>query len=238
MPHAAGKPDLDLGHRQISLFRGDQDVAAQRQHAAGADRCAVDGGDDRLLALHDGVEALADDPVMTRIGARLSRERRPLLQVGAGRERFAVPGQDDGPDVGAIAQRVEDRHRLFAELPVLRVDRRPSHRHGGYVVGDLDAEAFDRTPSCSYPFLLGLGCLLLEAVESSRVLDQDPPAQAGIADPFAETIEQVAHIGGERAHSDVRPIGAPDQPVRCRLDQGIMERTKVRVVRELAGRPA
>ena len=52
-----------------ALRSSDQDVAAQREHAAGSDGCAVDRGDDRLFAFHDGVEALSDEPVVPWIGS-------------------------------------------------------------------------------------------------------------------------------------------------------------------------
>ena len=63
-----------------ALRSSDQDVAAQREHAAGSDGCAVDRGDDRLFAFHDGVEALSDEPVVPWIGS--SRTARANCQRG------------------------------------------------------------------------------------------------------------------------------------------------------------
>ena len=78
-----------------ALRSSDQDVAAQREHAAGPDGCAVDRGDDRLFAFHDGVEALSDEPVVPWIGSDFLAEPRPL-----------------------------DRNDFFAEAAVLSIDRR------------------------------------------------------------------------------------------------------------------
>jgi uncharacterized protein DUF4167 len=55
-----------------ALRSSDQDVAAQREHAAGSDGCAVDRGDDRLFAFHDGVEALSDDYQKSNVSTRRS----------------------------------------------------------------------------------------------------------------------------------------------------------------------
>ena len=77
---------------------------------------------------------------MPRIGADLV-EGGPLLQVGAGREGLAVAGQHHGPDIGAVAQRVEDGDDLFTKAAVLRVHRRARERHCCDVVGNLNLEA-------------------------------------------------------------------------------------------------
>ena len=85
-----------------ALRSSDQDVAAQREHAAGSDGCAVDRGDDRLFAFHDGVEALSDEPVVPWIGSDFLAEPRPL-----------------------------DRNDFFAEAAVLSIDRRAGQLPSG-----------------------------------------------------------------------------------------------------------
>jgi hypothetical protein len=77
---------------------------------------------------------------VARIGAGLA-DRRPLLEIGAGRERLAFAGEHDGADVGPVAQRVEDGDDLLAETAVLRVHRRPRQPHGRDVIGNRQLEA-------------------------------------------------------------------------------------------------
>ena len=51
-----GQARLQLGIAEAGALRGDHEVAAERQAAAGAERIAVHGGDDRLVDARQQVE--------------------------------------------------------------------------------------------------------------------------------------------------------------------------------------
>ena len=135
---AASHADVDLRHGKGGILGGDEDVAAQGEGEAGADRRAVDGGDDRLRALHHGVEELAHDAVEPAMVAGLVLDRRPLLDVGASAEDAARGGQDDATDIGSVVQRVEDVDHLEPHGAAQRVDRRPVHGDGCDTVSDVE----------------------------------------------------------------------------------------------------
>ena len=61
--------------------------------------------------------------------------------IGAGREGTTGTGQDDGADVIAVMQFVEEGHAFVAEGAILRIHRRAAHGDGGYVVSHLEREA-------------------------------------------------------------------------------------------------
>jgi hypothetical protein len=81
---------------------------------------------------------------VARIAARLLQQRGALRQIGARRENLAVARQHDGAHVDLGAEHVEDPDDLFAKLAILRVHRRRCDRQRGDVIGDVDAEAFER----------------------------------------------------------------------------------------------
>ena len=76
------KADAWLGQREDGVFRRNDEVAGQRDLESTAHRHAVDGGDDRLVA----VEAHRQPAKAARIPAALAARRLPF-QVVAGAER-------------------------------------------------------------------------------------------------------------------------------------------------------
>ncbi len=138
--HAAGEgcePDARLGQRKRCILRRDDEVAGQRDLKTAAHRHAVDGGDDRLVAIEPRGEA----GETALVPAALAACRLPL-QVVAGAERLvAGAGDDRYPLLGVGGEIVEhlvelemrvDMQRIVHFRPRQRDDRdRPLARHPG-----------------------------------------------------------------------------------------------------------
>jgi hypothetical protein len=67
-----------------------------------------------------------------------------LLDVRAGTEHLARPGEDRHAHVVAVVERIEHLHDLVADLRVLRVDRRTVHDDRGDVVAELGLHVLKR----------------------------------------------------------------------------------------------
>ena len=129
-----------LGRKEDVAGGGDGEPRPQRR--------AVQGADDRLGALADGVEALADATVvLPALPAR--GEPAAALHVGAGREHLAGTREDGHAHVLAVAQGVEDIGHLGIELGVLGIDRRVVHGDDGDAVSDRELDECDFHPCTS-----------------------------------------------------------------------------------------
>src|SRR6185437_10216897 len=90
----------DLRQAPFGALGGDDQVAAESEDAADADRVTVDGGDDRLGELgdqNDRTRTAAAQQSLDKIRDRTFGMSAGILEVGAGAERAAaiVAGEDD-----------------------------------------------------------------------------------------------------------------------------------------------
>ena len=99
---AGDQPEVDLRLPEPGRVRSDPQRARHRQLAAAAERVAVDGGDHGLAHLLDEIEHVLAAPGV--IAAAVGRQRRQLVDVGAGDKRLvARAGQDDGAHGRVVA---------------------------------------------------------------------------------------------------------------------------------------
>ncbi len=107
-----GEADARLRQGEGRVLRGDDQVAGQRDLEAAAHGHAVDGGDDRLVA----VEARGEAGKAALVPAALAARRLPF-QVVAGAERLvAGAGDDRDPLLGVGGEIVE--HLVEFEMRV------------------------------------------------------------------------------------------------------------------------
>src|SRR5262245_58222628 len=131
-----------MGVGEPRLGRCDQHVAAERELEAPGDGEAVDRADDRQRATRHGVEQALVAATDRRRDVRLARPlATELLQVDAGAERPAHPGQDDDVNVAGPRDVGERVAQSVAQLTRERVQRlRPIERQRGDAVGAVDQE--------------------------------------------------------------------------------------------------
>jgi hypothetical protein len=99
--------------------RGEHEVAGQRQDEAGAEGRAVDRRDHRLLEVDQFAEPDVQTPDAVAVGEDRALLGRQRLQVAAGAERAAGPGDDDGAHLGGVTRLV---HRLGDALAHFQVE--------------------------------------------------------------------------------------------------------------------
>jgi hypothetical protein len=98
VPRAAAvgrEPDLAVGHHELRVGRGDDQVAGERERHAAAGRIPFDGGDDRLRKGAQRFDELVEegDRLGLRLGPRLAQPD-DAVEVAAGAEVLAVAAQD------------------------------------------------------------------------------------------------------------------------------------------------
>jgi hypothetical protein len=109
--------DAGLGQREGGIFRRDDEVAGQRDLEAAAHRDAVDGGDDRLVA----VEPRGEAGKAALVPAALASGSLPF-QVVAGAERLvAGAGDDRDPLFGVGGKIVEHLVELEMRVDMQRI---------------------------------------------------------------------------------------------------------------------
>jgi hypothetical protein len=149
----AGQPDRGARHREqapLHLAHGDPrslgrhpDVERLEDLDAAGVAVALDGGDDRRRRPEVLEEPLVDeadvgpDPLLELVGCRLARDQRAdqPVEVGAGREVAAGPGQDGGPDAVVGVDHVPGVAQPAQDLGVERV----------LLVGTVEREGHDLT---------------------------------------------------------------------------------------------
>ena len=118
--------ELDLGQPELAhVLARHPLMAPERQLQAAAQRGAVDGGDDRLVARLDLVDQRRQE--------RLLHARGELGDVGAGRKEAARSRQNDGLDAGVGVGLVEGLLQAHAQRVAERVHRRVVHANDRHV---------------------------------------------------------------------------------------------------------
>ena len=122
---ARDDPQPHLRQPELGGVGGDAEVAGERQLEPAAERGAVDRRDHRPRERGDGVhQRLSSSRKPQRL---LERHRPPLLEIGAGAERLARPGQHDRPQVVAALE----AGGQLGEGALERRDQRLRQRVGG-----------------------------------------------------------------------------------------------------------
>src|SRR6266511_3657433 len=140
------------GVRELGVVGGDDEVAHAREHETCSRARALNGGDRRFAEvadLHAAVEV--HDLLVPELAFRRVAHLRPrvalreeLLEVVTGREVLALAGEDDDPDVVALAGAVEGGVELVQELRVLGVrDLGPVQRDRAHRPVDVVAAALE-----------------------------------------------------------------------------------------------
>jgi len=128
---ARQQAQLHFGQAQLGVCRGDARVGRQGHLQATAQRRAVDGGHDRLVAGLDGVADLGQP--------RVFRGLAELADVGAGDEGPAFAHDDDGVHGRVGLSQAQALHQALAHGPAQGVDRRVGDREHGDVLGHGEA---------------------------------------------------------------------------------------------------
>ena len=116
-PASAARPTRGSGSAKVAFSDGDDEVAGQRDLETAAHRDAVDGGDDRLVA----VEARGEAGKAALVPAALAARRLPF-QIVAGAERLvAGAGDDRDPLLGIGGEIVEHLVELEMRVDMQRV---------------------------------------------------------------------------------------------------------------------
>ena len=139
MGAAAAAADIDLRQPEGRGRRRDADVAHRREHAAGAERRAVDRRDHRDRAVTHRTEGAAHD--LGALGILFGLRGQEFLEIETGAERArARAGEDRAIDVGARADRVERSAICAVERQGQRIDRRPVDGDGDDLARGFDDE--------------------------------------------------------------------------------------------------
>jgi hypothetical protein len=136
--------ELDVAVAEPGVQGADRDVGQQRHDGAHADGHAVDRRDDRLLAVDDVIDEVAHLGEHVRHPVVVAGHPPDHVQVAAGRERLARPGDhghpglrvggDFSPDPGEFAV-----HPLVGRVVLVR----PVHGDDQHtLVPAFEAEAF------------------------------------------------------------------------------------------------
>ena len=116
-PASAARPTRGSGSAKVAFSDGDDEVAGQRDLETAAHRDAVDGGDDRLVA----VEARGEAGEAALVPAALSARGLPLQIVAGAECLVAGAGDDRHPLLGIGGEIVEHLVELEMRVDVQRV---------------------------------------------------------------------------------------------------------------------
>ena len=106
---AAGEADAREEKRGLGLRRAEAQIGEERDHRAGADADAVDGGDDRLRTGAHRLDEIAGHAREGEQPLHVARQQRAddVVHVAARREVAAVRRDDDRLDVVGGGERAE-----------------------------------------------------------------------------------------------------------------------------------
>ncbi len=104
----ARQSDIDVGHDESGISRGDDEITCQRQREAGASCGAFDRGDNWFRKSPNGFDPVmqAVDTARLVVGGELSIGLK-ALQVAAGAENGSLPGHDHRTDFRVGLRRAE-----------------------------------------------------------------------------------------------------------------------------------
>jgi hypothetical protein len=126
-----GKADARFGQGEGGVFRSDNQVAGQRDFKTAAHGDAIDGGDDRLVA----IETVREAGKAAGVPAALAALRLPLQIVTCRECPVACAGHDRDPLIGVLVEFVENAMHF-------KVHRR---MHGIHHLGAIERDDGKRT---------------------------------------------------------------------------------------------
>ncbi len=120
---AAGKPDAVEQERGLRLRRGDAQIGRHGDDRAGADRHAVDRGNDRLAAMEHRLDQIAGHARERQQLLHVHGDQRAddLVHIAAGAEIAAVGQEHDGVDIVGVGQGAEGVAQLGIGLEGQRI---------------------------------------------------------------------------------------------------------------------
>ena len=116
-PAKRGEADARLGQGEGRIVGGDDEIAGQRYLKAATHRDAVDGGDDRLVA----VETHGEPGEAALVPAALAARRLPFQIVSGAKRLVASAGDDRDPLLGIGGEVVEHLVEFKMRVDMQRV---------------------------------------------------------------------------------------------------------------------